>query len=83
VNRIIRIERPAFFTDAACRGTGGALPFFPTRNVDTQPARECCAGCPVVHECLDYALADPTLQGIWAGTSEDQRDRIRRKRTTT
>lgn len=79
MSRIIRVERPAFFADAACRGTAGQFPFFPTRNVSTQPARELCAGCPVMGECLDYAVADDSLQGIWGGTSEEQRDQIRKR----
>jgi WhiB family redox-sensing transcriptional regulator len=80
VSRIIRIERPAFFTDAACRGMGPAQ-WFPSKGKATNAVRERCAACPVVRECLDYALADPTLQGIWGGTSEEQRDQLRRRRS--
>jgi WhiB family redox-sensing transcriptional regulator len=45
-----------------------------------QPAKTICAGCPVRTECLDYALADDTLVGVWGGTSETERDHIRNRR---
>jgi WhiB family transcriptional regulator, redox-sensing transcriptional regulator len=41
-------------------------------------AQAICRGCPVARECLEVALADPTLLGVWGGTSETQRAAIRR-----
>lgn len=38
---------------------------------------EACAACPVSAECLEWAIARGE-QGIWAGTGEDRRARIRR-----
>lgn len=43
-------------------------------------AKAICQGCPVVADCLRVALADPTLVGVWGGTSETQRAEIRRLR---
>ena len=37
-----------------------------------------CEGCPSRGPCLDYALADPDLLGVWAGTTEHDRARLRR-----
>jgi len=31
----------------------------------------------VQRECLDYALAHPTLVGCWGGTTERERRRLR------
>lgn len=39
-----------------------------------------CDGCPVLTECLGYALANPTLVGIWGGTTPQQRRDIRKER---
>lgn len=36
-----------------------------------------CEGCPVQQQCLDYALENYEW-GIWGGTSERERKRIRR-----
>jgi len=41
-------------------------------------ALEVCRGCPVVTDCLRVAMADPTLVGVWGGTSEAQRAVLRR-----
>ena len=41
-----------------------------------------CAGCPVVVQCLEYALAQDERFGIWGGLSERERRRIRLQRRT-
>lgn len=41
-------------------------------------ARNVCGECPCQRPCLDFALADPTLVGIWGGTDERERNRMRR-----
>ncbi len=76
---------------AACRGANPEIFFLgygPGRGhgrlSKTGKARalELCAGCPVVAECLEYALSMPATGdfGIWGGTTEDQRTELRRKR---
>lgn len=64
---------------AACRGMDTAV-FFPTRGVQSVARwiRELCAGCPVLDDCRAYALRWP-VQGIFAGMSEDERVRHRRR----
>lgn len=69
---------------------GGALPcwsvspelFFPFRyNLQCKDqidaAKAVCEGCPVRDLCLDWALAVPDIEGIWAGTIPLERRRIR------
>ena len=46
-------------------------------------ARTICGSCPARESCLEYALADLSLVGIWAATTHDQRRRIVRNRTRT
>ena len=36
-------------------------------------AQAVCRACPVAVDCLRVALADPTLVGVWGGTSEIER----------
>lgn len=66
---------------AACRD----LPvdwFFPEQGPDAwhalRQAIAVCESCPVIKDCLEYALNfEPrTLPGIWGGTSENQRRAI-------
>lgn len=69
----------SWLLEAACRGTDTSV-FFPSRgdNIRLAKARTICATCPVSQQCLDYALSQPfTLQGVYGGTSERERRRIR------
>lgn len=61
-------------TLAACRGMDPNL-FYPERGVNATPAKAVCEACPVTQECLSYGLMEGV--GIWGGTSEKQRRRIR------
>lgn len=64
---------------AACRGMDTDV-FFPLRGEDVRAAKAVCADCPVSAECLDEALAEREVIGVWGGTSERERRRIRRIR---
>ena len=46
-------------------------------NVAT--AKRICSSCVLQTSCLEYALSEPTLLGIWGGTDLDERKRIRRR----
>lgn len=43
--------------------------------------RQVCSWCPVAADCLDFALTNGEKFGIWGGTSERERRRIRRRRS--
>lgn len=65
--------------DAACRNLDTEI-FFPDSESDAGPALEVCAVCPVRAECLDWAIVNRQHDGIWGGTTESERKRIRRRR---
>lgn len=69
------IERPAWHAEAACRGQGPEL-WFPANGEPTAEALELCQGCPVHVECFAAGLIE--RHGVWAGTSEEARRRLRR-----
>ncbi len=76
----LALKPPAWTDDAACTETDPDI-FFPTANQsprDTQAARAICAACPVLAQCLRYAISDPSLVGIWGGTTLPERQRMRR-----
>jgi WhiB family redox-sensing transcriptional regulator len=73
------LRRPSWMAEAEC-SEWPAVTWFPTRREEAGPAKRLCAGCQVKAECLAYALADPTLVGIWAGTDEHDR-RVMRSET--
>ena len=53
--------------------------FFPDKSGTSTAAKRTCAACDVITECLAYALADPSLEGVWGGTSVRERQAMRRK----
>jgi WhiB family redox-sensing transcriptional regulator len=69
----------AWMVDGVCRQVDPDL-FFPEygQNV-TKHARKVCASCPVMDECLAYALAHPGILGVWGGTSESERRVLRQR----
>ena len=54
------------------------LTWFPERGQSSAPVMQVCGRCLVHRECLEYALADPDLMGVWGGTSHRERMRIQR-----
>ena len=72
-------NRPRWMARARCRGLGTAA-FFGDGAEQEGRAKALCAECPVQSECLEFALADRTLSGIWAGTDDADRRAIRRRR---
>lgn len=68
---------------AACRDLDTSL-FFPESEggSDAADAKAVCASCPVRQACLDFALLTRQHDGIWGGTTESERRRLRRRRPT-
>lgn len=64
---------------AACKGADPEW-FFSTEYEETEKAYALCANCPVKFLCLEYAVNDPSITGIWGGTSWRKRNQIRRLR---
>lgn len=69
-----------WMAEALCREIGDE-PFFSTDPGLTRRAKRICNLCPVKAECLQYALSDRTLIGVFGGTTEKDRRMIRRKKT--
>jgi WhiB family transcriptional regulator, redox-sensing transcriptional regulator len=58
--------------------------FFPISSVGPAErqiarAKEICAGCAVRSECLEFALGQDQVYGIWGGTTAEDRRRERRR----
>lgn len=64
---------------ANCHGMDPEI-FFPTRGGFVLVAQRVCNECEVRAECLEFALANHENRGVWGGTSENERRRIRRAR---
>jgi WhiB family redox-sensing transcriptional regulator len=41
-------------------------------------AKMVCSGCPYKMRCFEYAMKNADMQGIWGGTTEQERRRFKR-----
>jgi WhiB family redox-sensing transcriptional regulator len=57
--------------------------FHPEQHTSVNKQKEVCAKCPVEGQCREYALTMVIRSGIWGGTSENQREDMRRELKTT
>jgi WhiB family redox-sensing transcriptional regulator len=74
---------PDWHDEAICKGATKV--FYPDANADKREsvrninrAKKICAGCPVRVECLEYAIENGEDKGVWGGTSERERRRMRK-----
>jgi WhiB family transcriptional regulator, redox-sensing transcriptional regulator len=67
--------------DAACKDTPDPDVFFPGKGEDAEAAKQVCAGCPVLGECLEFALATMRApdrdHGVYGGLTPAERARLR------
>src|ERR1700691_5848051 len=56
--------------------------FFPeyTAGPVIDRAKQICGGCPVRTRCLDWALSNGAVFGIWGGRTEAERQAMRGRR---
>src|SRR5579875_3763163 len=76
-------NRASWWALAACQSADPEL-FFPVSEhgrgaEQARRAKLVCAACPVRRPCLDYALGAAGLHGVWGGTTETERQVIRRR----
>lgn len=70
----------------ACRDAEDTLFFHPegergaARRRRIEQTKAICAGCPVLQQCREQALAIREPYGIWGGLSEEERSQILTKR---
>jgi WhiB family transcriptional regulator, redox-sensing transcriptional regulator len=54
--------------------------FFPVNSAGVIAAKKICDICVVKEECLEYAIDEGIVHGVWGGTSERQRRQIKKVR---
>jgi WhiB family redox-sensing transcriptional regulator len=69
--------------DAVCREADPEL-FFPVGStgpalLQIEEAKAVCRRCPVMGQCLQWALESRQETGVWGGMSEDERRAMRRR----
>ena len=68
---------------AACLTEDPEL-FFPVGNtgpalLQIEEAKAVCRSCPVMDECLSWAMSSGQDAGVWGGMSEDERRALKRR----
>jgi WhiB family transcriptional regulator, redox-sensing transcriptional regulator len=75
-------NRADWWSLAACSAADPDL-FFPVSGTgpaagQVARAKAICDGCQIQGPCLSYALDAGTVQGVWGGTTEEERRLLRR-----
>jgi WhiB family transcriptional regulator, redox-sensing transcriptional regulator len=70
-------------TEAACRDAEPDL-FFPIGTTgialdQIETAKRLCSACDAKNSCLEFALATNQESGVWGGTTEDERRKLRKQ----
>jgi WhiB family transcriptional regulator, redox-sensing transcriptional regulator len=73
-------SRAGWWSRAACSASDPEL-FFPISPSgpalsQVRRAKAICARCEIQQACFEYALAAGPIQGIWGGTTEEERRRL-------
>jgi WhiB family redox-sensing transcriptional regulator len=77
------IEHDDWRDAAACRDTNPDL-FFPVGTTgpaieQIAQAKTVCGECPAQPACLEFALVTNQDSGVWGGTSEEERRKLRKQ----
>lgn len=69
---------PEWVHQAACRGNPVPNMWFPAKDrpADEEWAKAICRRCPVVSDCLAWALETDQDTGVWGGMGEGERRRL-------
>ena len=81
-NRTVDWDAEDWRRSAACRNTEPDL-FFPVGTTgpavdQIAAAKRVCHACDALEPCLDFALATNQESGVWGGTSEEERRKLRK-----
>ena len=82
-NKAKRLDvKTPYFETAKCNNHPDPDWFFDIESGHGNKQKKFCIGCPVIDECLDYALNVKVL-GVWGGTTPEERNEIRRIKNIT
>lgn len=71
------IMNEEIMAQAACKTADPEIFFVDAKEKDlVAEAKSYCGICPIVMQCLTYALSNEEF-GIWGGTTASERDRVR------
>lgn len=72
------VPRKLDWISAAVCASADPEEWFPEGGATSNRAKRICQTCPVINECLQYALGND-MDGIWGGTSRRERVGLMRR----
>ncbi len=75
------VEEIQFFEswrEAASCIDAGDVDFFAEDEISVGRAKAVCSGCPVLDDCLAFAIETNQPDGVWGGHTATERGRLRR-----
>jgi WhiB family transcriptional regulator, redox-sensing transcriptional regulator len=76
----LQLSKPEPWTEAALCAQVDPEAWYPEKGGSARDARRVCQECPVLSECLQYALDHDERFGVWAGTTPNERQKLQRAR---
>jgi WhiB family redox-sensing transcriptional regulator len=76
--KLMASEELAWQMDAPCAQTDPEI-FFPEDKQDVRLAKTICKTCPVISQCLAFALENSETFGVWGGTTARERQILRNR----
>jgi WhiB family redox-sensing transcriptional regulator len=76
--RELRFTSEDWKLDGVCRTIDPDL-WFPDAPQTGAVAKRVCRSCPVIKECLQYALDNNEMYGVWGGMGNSERKSLRRR----
>ena len=70
---------PGFWREGAACIDRPEVDFFADSQAEVARARAVCASCPVLEDCLGFAIETNQPDGIWGGHTAKERTRLRRR----
>ena len=71
---VVNLKAAEWMAEAVC-ASADPEEWFPVKGASAHRAKRICSTCPVIDECLQFAL-DNNETGIWGGTSHSERLRV-------
>ena len=74
------VDPEAFFPDVQRKDRDTGRPQYTGSSAEVKLAKKMCVSCPYIEECLEFALNNNELYGIWGGLTYQERRMLKRRR---
>lgn len=75
---IFGVELADWMKKGKCRGLQTDIFYHEQGHLSINSAKAICSECPIREQCLDYAMRNRELYGIWGGHTTSERKKLRK-----